>query len=377
MSIRKSLLSAHRWVGLVVALLLLGQGITGGAILFGDALERAIHPELVVVPAEEQQSVQAMLSNVRASYADQRVTRIVLPAAREQAALFHLASEDGSPFWVAVDPYRNHILREGGLLSWPVRLLTHIHEELLLDGVGATIVGFGGIALLFMAITGPVLWWPGRMRIRQALRVRWDKGLERGLRQLHRSAGAIGAILLILSASTGALMAFKSEVRSVLRTTFVVVAKPSPPIPSADDRELLPVHALVRLAQTRHGRTALLQIRFPDGDGGVATIFLASDQSSRPDASKQISMDGYTGAELGLYSAGTLPASNEFIDWLYPIHTGQVLGTPGRLILLASALLLVGLSASGLWLWFSRRRQRRAKRGKPSAEVQPSVRHAE
>jgi uncharacterized iron-regulated membrane protein len=50
-----------------------------------------------------------------------------------------------------------------------------------------------------------------------------------------------------------------------------------------------------------------------------------------------------------------------FFDWLLPIHSGEWLGLPGRLLSWSAALALVVMGISGYGLWVIRRMRRRPR----------------
>jgi uncharacterized iron-regulated membrane protein len=54
---------------------------------------------------------------------------------------------------------------------------------------------------------------------------------------------------------------------------------------------------------------------------------------------------------------------------LYTIHTGRAGGWAGRAVLQCAGLALVFFSVSGVWLWFSARRQRLARRRQVQARI--------
>jgi uncharacterized iron-regulated membrane protein len=360
--LRPLLLKLHRWMGLSVGLLLLIQGLTGTVIVFRDEIDRVIHPEIVVAPGQARLPVQRIVDIARAAHPDETITRVELSRWADGAALVKLTAPDSKTLRiVSIDPFRGTVLRDGGLGTWPMELMFQIHYTLLAGDIGETIVGIEGLALLFMAITGPIVWWPGLKRMSSGFRVMWRGNNDRRWRSLHRAWGAAAALLLILSATTGVLMVWKEEARSVLRVFGPVTPKPTPKVEKIPGQAMMPIDRLVARAQAEYGDTPLRQIRFSSG-GRVVAVFLDSDLTVRADGTKQIYYNAYTGADLGHYVAGALPAGSEIIDWLYTIHTGMFGGVPTQLLFLLAALSLTGLSGSGLWLWYSRRRQRSRKR---------------
>lgn len=366
--IRPALLSVHRWIGLAFGLLLIVQALTGAAILFREELNRAIHADaLTVVPRGPAMPVQRMLDMVRAAHGDAPVARIEYPTTADEAFLFRLELGDGSHRrMVAVDPYRGVVTRDGELGDWPIEWLFELHHELLAGDTGAMLVGIGGIALLFLALTGPFLWWPGRGGMKRGFSVTFQGGGYRGARDLHRVGGVVFALLLAVSAFTGIVMVWKAPLQPVINLVVPTVAKPSVKVKERGDAALLPLDRVVAAAVDRYGGARVRNVRFPGGTGRVVTVFLEADDHPRPRASNQIWLDGYTARPLGTYEAAANPPGNGFIDWMLPIHSGEFLGTPGRWLFLFEALALAGFGLTGFWMWIARRRLRAAAPVLPS-----------
>jgi uncharacterized iron-regulated membrane protein len=368
-TLRPLLLKLHRWTGLAVGILFLIQGLTGSTLVFRDEIERVIHPSTVVVEGPTRVPVQTLIDVVHAAHPTETITRVEFPRWSDSAALVKLTAHDGTLRQVSVDPFRGTIVRDGTLSAWPIELLFQIHYTLLAGDTGETIIGIEGLALLFMALTGPIVWWPGLKRLKNGFRVLWRGNSDRRWRTLHRAWGAGAAILLLTSATTGVLMVWKDQVRSTLQTFSTITAKPSPKVAAQPGRAMLPVDRMIARARAEYGATPLRQLRF-SSKGRVVAIFLDSDLTVRPDGAKQVYYNAYTGADLGHYVSGALPASSEVVDWLYTVHTGLFGGIVTRVLFELSALSLVGLTATGLWLWYARRS--RLKR-RASTKAQPEM----
>jgi uncharacterized iron-regulated membrane protein len=363
-TIKPQLLKLHRWVGLTLAVLLTIQGLSGMSLVFRDELDRAIHPELTVEPAAARVTVQKMLDAVEARHPGVPVSRAEFSAWQDGAVLFKLTAKDGTRWLTAVDPYRGTIVRDGSLASWPGEWMFLLHDSLLAGPVGETIVGFEGLGLLFLAITGPIVWWPGRKRLKQGLKVVTGRGADLQWRTLHRAGGALIAVVLVMSATTGVLMVWKPEFRDALRIVTPVTDKPAPKVAEQPGTAMVPLDRLVAKARAEYGMTPLRQIRFSDG-GRVAAIFLESDLTIRAEGAKQIYYNRYDGSDVGHYVSGTLPAGTEIVDWLITLHSGMFGGTLTRILMAIAGLSLAGLSASGLWLWYSRTSRARKRTASP------------
>ena len=112
--------------------------------------------------------MQARLDAVRAAHPASAVARAEFPKDRDQAVLFKL-TEKGltGKRLLAIDPYRGAIVRDGPRADWPLEWIFNVHDNWLIGPVGETLIGVEGLLLLFLAITGPVIWWPGKKRLRQ------------------------------------------------------------------------------------------------------------------------------------------------------------------------------------------------------------------
>ena len=374
MSTRPVLVLLHRWIGVPFAVLLLLQGLSGAALIFRDDLNRWLHQDaLVVTPAGSRLPVQKLLESVRNRHPDSAVTRIIYPDNTDEAFVFWLEPRGaGASRFVAVDPYRGTITRDGAIGEWPVEWLFRLHDELHAGKAGKNIVGAEAVALLLLAVVGPILWWPGR----RATSITFSKGTYRGLRDVHRIVGAIAAIVLLVSAFTGIFNVWKVPLQSAVRIVLPTIAKPSPTVQVRTGSPLLPVDDIVAAAQGRYSQAQVRNVRFPGGHGRVVAVFMNAADNTRPRASNQVWLNGYTAEVLGAYEAQKVPAGNGFIDWMLPIHTGEFLGMPGRIVFLLAGLTLAGLATTGLWQWWERRKLVKARKTgtRPAAPLHGSSR---
>jgi uncharacterized iron-regulated membrane protein len=362
--IRKpTFLKLHRWIGLGVGLFLIVQALTGTSLVFRDEIERMIHPGLIVAERPARLPVQALVDALHKAHPKAELTRAEFPDRADQAVQLKWTAK-GSRGITAIDPFTGRIVGDAPANGWPMEWIFNVHENLHAGPLGQTLIGVEGVALLFMALTGLFYWWPGARRLRQGFRVKLDGSTDTRWRTLHRAVGAGAALLLLVSASTGVLMVWKDALRGGLATVVTTEPRPAPKVAKRPGVQLLPVDRLVAAAKAEYGDTALRQLRFSSG-GRVVAVYLAGARTIRPDGTSQVFYNAYDGTELGHYVAGTLPASNEAIDWLYTVHTGLWLGLVTRIVLVLTGLTLAGMGVSGLWLWYSR-----TARGRRNASAQ-------
>ncbi len=360
-TLKPTFLKLHRWIGLSAGLLLAVQALTGVALVFRDELERAVHPSLIVQVQPAALPVQAVLDSVRAAHPKAKFSRAEFPKDADQAVIVKWA--EGDQRWLtAVDPYTGRIVRDGQQDDWPMEWIFTLHDALLAGPVGETIVGIEGVVLIFLAVSGLIYWWPGRKRLKQGFRVKLDGNADIRWRTLHRAVGAGVSVLLLISAVTGVLMVWKDPFRDILGNFAKVERKPSPKVAEIAGASPMPVDRLIASARTAYDMAPLRQLRFSSGGRVVAVYLDSGSRTIRPDGSTQVYYNAHDGAELARYVAGDLPASSEFIDWLYPVHIGLWGGVLTKLLLMLTGTILLGMALSGLWLWYSRTMKRKRRK---------------
>lgn len=357
-STRTALLKLHRWVGLAFAALLLVQGLTGTLLVFRDEIESLIHPALAVTPGETM-PVQTLVDTVREGAPQATLQRIKFAENPARAAMFVMRLENGAPWMVAVDPYSGEIVREGSYAAWPAEWLFHLHDALLAGETGEIIVSIEGAMLAFLVVFGIIIWWPGRRRLTSGFRILTGQGADRAIRTAHRAIGAGIGIVLVMSGVTGALLIH----RAALQPYLPVVPRPKFDV-ALSEMPLRPVDTLLSDARSRHGPLPLREVRFSGAAGQVVALYFQDESSRRPNATRQYFYNAYEGVELGRYEPASLPPMNAVSDWLFTIHTGKAGGLGGRILVLLGGLSLVFFAGSGVWLWLSARRQKRARRMK-------------
>jgi uncharacterized iron-regulated membrane protein len=72
----------------------------------------------------------------------------------------------------------------------------------------------------------------------------------------------------------------------------------------------------------------------------------------------------YFDAQTGHVQGQTVPghgrAGDVFLQWLFPLHSGQIAGLPGRILISLSGIAVAVLSVTGVVIWAKKRRGRRA-----------------
>jgi uncharacterized iron-regulated membrane protein len=73
---------------------------------------------------------------------------------------------------------------------------------------------------------------------------------------------------------------------------------------------------------------------------------------------QHVYIDGMTGAVVAHYGTDTGTAGDTFAAMQFPMHSGQILGMAGRIIVFVSGIAIAVLAGSGVYIWWRKRRAR-------------------
>ncbi len=357
MGIRKILYPVHKYVGVIIGVVLALIGLSGSLLVFDHALDEAVTPALRNVSHQASGDLQGLLLA-----AEQVVAPGVL------ASRIDFPRQPGSPYMVgfrgpeperrrievSVDPLNHDVLavREWG--EYPMSWLYDFHYTLLAGDLGRNIVGFVGIGLLFFCLSGLYLAWPRHGRWRYVMRVARGAGSRRVFWDIHRVAGLLALPALFVCALTGIAMVFYTQTNAVVNSVTEVRDVPSCSVVPAGRR--LPLDDLVRRAEAHWPQAQIKRVFLPQKatDCVRLAVNLPDERWSNHSASS-LWLDPYRGEVAEAWAAPQQPLGNQVLAWIFPLHNADILGLPGRWVLLFSGLAPVLLFATGSYLWWSRR----------------------
>lgn len=205
-------LQAHKWIGLLLAVLIVPISVTGAVLVWHEELAPALEPQRHAVTGPATLSPDAYVRAARTALKPgERIASLALP-------------EEGGPVVVAAaaadaqprpgPPRRTNIYLDGATArvldvapsnAGAMRVMHVLHGSLMVPGVGRSIVGWVGAAMMMSAFTGLWLWWPATGR--------WTRGLRWARRRevdanLHHQLGFWIALPLFVLSLTGVWISF-------------------------------------------------------------------------------------------------------------------------------------------------------------------------
>lgn len=371
----------HRIVGLAIAIFLALAGLSGSLIVFYQELDRALNPDLFVVPVSHvaRLSPSQLAARVERQLPGVQVTMLSLSEPPGRAAELWL-QPTAAPLGydqVFADPVSGRVLgkRQWGKFAlsraaiMPVIYL--FHYTLKLPGLwGVWLMGIVGClwtvdCFIAFALTLPrhAPFW---RKWRTAWRIKRDASPFRLQFDLHRAGGLwLWAVLLVL-ASSGVGLNLPDQVFRPVVKLFATLS------PSLDDlrppQSRTPVPRLsfddaLRLARERSQADPFVpRWIFREAAHGVIGVGYGGHGDKGMDGFglSYLYFDDRTGKLVLRQQAGSGRVADLYAGMQYQLHSGRILSWPGRILVCIAGLLVALLSITGVTIWLRKRQARAA-----------------
>ena len=407
---RAALTQVHRYAGLVIAVFLIIAGLTGSLLAWYSELDAWINPDVMTVqappgqaqplsPFELRQRLEAELPFAVVNWLELK------PRLPNGSLSFYIDAKSPDPTVtsenvnveltfdeVFVDPYTGIILgtrKWGDISQGLINLMPFVyrlHYSLALGDIGVWI--FGVVALIWTldCFVSIYLTFPARKhragsdkslrnwlsRWKAAWQVRWHGGSYKVNFDLHRAGGLWPWVLLLILAWSSVAFNLYDEVYRPVSGTFLSFQER--PLTVLPDRK--PERATPDLGWQAGYEQALRHLHEQADFQGFEVLF-AERMSYHPQknafrlmarsdrdinnkyAQTEICIDATTGALLGLRLPIGAASGDTLTTWITTLHMAHIWGTPFRIVITLSGIVIVVLSVTGIVIWWRKRSARR------------------
>lgn len=377
---RKAWLKVHLWLGLSAGAVLMVVGLTGSILVFWQEIDAALNPSWhqVHAPPEGRDAYRPLqelvLAADKAAPAKAKRSLIYYPRHQEQAFWFFYELPTGQEdktdsLNVFVNPYTGNITgtrvwsKAGSVFSsCLINFIFQLHYSLLLDwDSGSWIVGFVGIFAFFSLLTGLIVWWPLTHKWKQALTIKPNASTERFNHDLHKTFGFYSSIVLLAVLISGVYFNFGDQFRWLVDQFSVTT--PLEQIKSDVIENVVPItldNALAK-ADAAYPEGKLYWFSLPSDTTGTYVFTKHVEFGGIFLGRKQIVVDQYSGQILHLAEPLAGKAGDVFLLWQWPLHSGQALRMPGRILVLLSGIVCAVLFVTGVIRWLQKRKAKSIK----------------
>ena len=407
----------HRWAGLTIALFLIVAGLTGAVTSWDHELDEWLNADIMDTPGRGPlQAPFALAQTVAAADPRVAVNYMTLGLEAGHAAAFMVRpftdTATGKPFvlgydTVYIDPVTARITgtRDSTAISLSRRslmpFLRHLHYSLHVpafwgtDRWGYWLMGTVALVWLLDSMVAFYLTTPRRLRERAdaprhrdaaswrqrwkpSWAVRWAAGGYKLNFDLHRAGGLWAWVFIIVIAFTSFSLNLYREVFYPLMS-LVSTTTPGPyetQTPAPYGSYITPVIGFEQAVDIAKKQAVQRGITAPIGGiyyGGNYSFYNVSffDPADEFGAAgmglSNIYVDGMDGKVIGQHQPWEGTAADVFVQLQFPLHSGRILGLPGRILMSFMGLMVAMLSVTGIVIWERKRRARRLQAHKARA----------
>jgi uncharacterized iron-regulated membrane protein len=351
----------HRWIGIAIAIPVVLVALSGGLLLFKAPYNRARYPVLSnPITASEVAGYAASLERIDRDFADQvRVVRFP----RQGANAFLVYLRDGSEAFV--HPVSGETIARSHWQESLPAFLFQLHAHLLAGTPGEVVNGFIALILVFMGLTGLLLWWPRRaaaFRLRRAVPRSFAPS---DLLRSHAASGVLILLPVILFAATGAGLVFYEPASRIATALLDAQAPEEPsavvPIAELPRRPWTEILTAVRRSLPEAGPT----MYYPGaGRNAVMTFRKSLPGEWHPNGRSYVLVDPYRAEVVQSIDARAQGAGSRLMHALYPVHAATVGGAGLVLLAILAALGLTYLAIGGSYAYLARTARLRESRAR-------------
>lgn len=353
--IREFVFTLHRYIGLAVGILAAAIGLTGSLIILEDLWKNYFFVRRVT-PVGERLAIETIIANAQAIVPNAKLARLLQSDRLDRPITTLWLEQDDKLTSLSMNPYT------GQAIAQPVHnaesyldFLFKLHIELLSGEWGHYLAGIVGLLATILCVTGIVL-WPGWRNLIAGFKIKWNARIKRFNFDLHKVAGIVTAVFLMMAMFTGFIWNFSTWTDPIV---YAVTASSKPPeaVPIVSQ----PIPGQKPLPFTE---TLLEKINAVLPEDKKASIFFPSKPEDAIEVwgAKVIYLDGFSGEILKIGENGVpKPPSraDRLFDWFMSVHFGTFAGLTSRIFYVFVGLAPSILLVTGFIMWWYRKQPKK------------------
>jgi len=384
-AVRRTLFTIHMWVGLILGILLAALGLSGSMLVYDEAIADFISPVPHATTAGQPLTMIAGIARgaAQAQGVAAGQLQIIVPDSADEAVAVRVGGispmgnmagmqreggrrargEGGERrrregantapgggargLQVFIDPVSGEVLGTRKSVLPPILTFAHqLHGNFLMSReTGRPIVGWLGLAMCILGLSGLVLWWPKRGQWKYAFIVRRTaKGL-RFHRELHAATG-IWIFIVFMAVSVSGVVIAWPQTTGMNPPGFN--PRTLPTVEPTEGRRLGATEAIIA-ARTAVPDLTPRSVTLPARpDQPISVSYLAHGA-----VNATVLVDPYRGTVLAVRDQ-----SSRFMAWMRPVHDASNLGPVWRFLVFLSGLVPALFVVTGIIMWAKKRKRR-------------------
>lgn len=372
----------HLWLGFTSGIIVFILAVTGCIYAFQEEIKNLTQPYRYV----EAQNAPVLLPSRFKAIAEKElpgkhIHAIIYtkPGNAAQVAFYNLDPE--YYYLVYLNPYSGEVLKvkdeNADFFRWV--LMGHFYLWLPPE-IGQPVVASATLVFLVMLITGLVLWWPkNKKAAKPRFTIKWSARWRRKNYDLHNVLGFYATWIAIILAVTGLVFGFQWFANGLYTLTggekSIVYAEPASDTTKVLHGKMPAYDQLYLRMRAENPRAKIMEVHVPETSASALEVSINPDDGTYWQADYRY-FDQYTLEEISvdhIYGRSeNASIADNLIRMNYDIHTGAVIGLPGKILAFFASLICASLPVTGFYIWWGRRNKKeKTVAFKPSRKAIP------
>jgi uncharacterized iron-regulated membrane protein len=369
-TIKKAIGKIHLWLGLTSGLVVFIVSVTGCLYAFQSELQELTQPYRHVERREQPLLPPSELEKIAVKELPGKKLHSALYEKGDRAAIVSFYDFDPLYYYlVYVDPYDGRVLKVKNMSHDFFYQVLQGHFYLWLPAtIGQPVVATSTLVFVIMLITGIVLWWPKKNKAKQRFTIKWSAKWRRKNYDLHNVLGFYATWIALILALTGLVWGFEWFATSVYQLAGgdkKIIYEEQSSIKLSDNVIENPLDKVWIKLKSENPNVDILEVHFPTSDTTSLAVTINPDRKTYW-KSDYLFFDQYTLEEIpsnqiyGKFSDASV--ADKLIRLNYDIHTGAILGFPGKLLAFFASLICASLPVTGFYIWYGRKFKKASKK---------------
>lgn len=382
MTIKKAITKIHLWLGLTSGLVVFIISLSGATYAFVDELRPLFYRDRLYIKPEQTKvlPLSTLLTVAKKALDNRPINRVEITSQPDRTYMFRSQklNPDGLTYWdyyqyyyrVYINPYNGKVVKIENTKYEFFQMVLGLHMRMMFgEKIGHYVVGGSVLMFVVLLISGLILWWPNKWSKTgrdKSFRIKWGGSGKRVNYDLHNVLGFYASVILLITALTGLVWVFEwveNSARFVANGATTIEKTKLPVSDSTLSASGNGIDKALLTARERNPGARSYLVIFPPKPTGTINISSYLKTWNRYDRSQE-NYDQYTGKLLRAASFADLNGGDQLYQLNFDLHTGAVLGLPGKILTFFAGLIAASLPVTGFLIWWKRGKREKSEKKK-------------
>lgn len=310
----------HRWLGLTIGLFLIVVSLSGSWLIYHREWREN---EFLLNDKLKPLQLEKLYKNALAASGKAEGMVIRFPQVAKHPYQFWTMGKEQERIFV--NQYTGEVLAKRSPDYWPYGWVFELHTSFLYGTLGEVFVGVMGLNALLVTIIGIVLWLPkSRNNLANNFNIRFRKNRYIRHYDLHKQIGIIVSPILVIIFLSGVSLVFSKEVSQLINWIAQSKITNSQNILASQNTDRVNLDSIIAKANQimPGGRVGVVTV---PADNKAIIVRKQMPDDPHPNGLNFIKFDANTGKILQVSPVSKADFAKKVFNWLYPLHTGQIL----------------------------------------------------